>query len=134
MKYRCDCGNDKCKITFSDFKSGRRCMKCAIERVSGKNASNYNFDLTDEEREKGRNYPEYEKWRKEVYKRDDYICCITGGRGGDLVAHHIESYGSNEELRLILSNGITMNKEHHIEFHKKYGYGNNTREQLNEFL
>ena len=32
MKYKCDCGNDECKITFNNFKSGSRCMKCMRKR------------------------------------------------------------------------------------------------------
>ena len=29
MKYRCSCGNEKYKITFSSFKQGHRCRKCS---------------------------------------------------------------------------------------------------------
>ena len=28
MRYRCKCGNKKCKICFSHFKNGRRCIEC----------------------------------------------------------------------------------------------------------
>ena len=27
MKYRCSCGNKKCKIRFADFKKGSRCIE-----------------------------------------------------------------------------------------------------------
>ncbi len=43
MRYRCSCGNDKCKITFSDFKCGRRCKKCGIKRSAKKQALTYKF-------------------------------------------------------------------------------------------
>ncbi len=29
MKYRCKCGNKKCKITFYNFKKGQKCTECA---------------------------------------------------------------------------------------------------------
>ncbi len=133
MRYKCDCGNDKCKIKFSHFKNGHRCKKCAIERMSGKNHPNYNPNLTDEEREKGRICPGLGKWKIDVREKDNYTCQYCGEKEGKLCAHHIEAYTPNKELRTVLSNGITFCEEHHIEFHKIYGYDCN-REQLNEFL
>ena len=133
MKYRCDCGNEKCKITLGHFKNGKRCMECSIKRRSGKNAYNYNFNLTDKERNDRRDSPENKKWRKDVYEKNNFICQYCN-KGGKLIAHHIESYRDNEELRLIISNGITFCEEHHIEFHKEYGYGHNNRKQLEEYL
>jgi len=118
---------------LNHFQKGVRCRKCAIERNSGKNHYKYNHNLTEEEREIGRKYPEYGEWRIEVYERDDYICIISGIRGGDLVAHHLESYDKNIELRLVLSNGVTMSKEKHDLFHNIYGKGNNTTAQFQEF-
>ncbi len=133
MKYRCDCGNTNCKITFNKFKNGQRCNKCWIERNSGKNNGNYDPDLTDEEREKGRSCPGLGRWRKDVCERDNNTCQICGEVEGILCAHHIEAYKPNKELRTVVSNGILLCEKHHIEFHSKYGYDCH-REQLNEFL
>ncbi len=133
MKYECECHNIS-EICFDNFKQGKRCKKCSIKRVSGENHWNYNSDLTDEEREKGRNYPEYREWREDIYERDDYTCQISGERGIELNAHHLESYDNNEGLRIVVSNGITIGKKYHKKFHKIYGRGNNTTEQFNEFL
>jgi len=36
--------------------------------------------------------------------------------------------------RTSIDNGITLSKEVHKEFHKRYGIKNNTREQLEEFI
>jgi len=134
MKYECECENSDCKITFSRFKQGGRCKKCAIEKMTGENHPNYNPNLTDEEREKGRICSGLGKWKKDVREKDNDTCQICGEIEGVLCAHHIESYTPNKELRTVLSNGITLCEEHHKKFHKKYGYGNNTREQLEEFL
>ncbi len=133
MKYICSCGNID-EISFNDFQIGGRCHLCGIEKRSGKNHYKYNPNLTDEERLIGRNYPEYSIWRTDTYKRDDYTCQKCFIRGGDLNAHHVEDYAGNKKLRLDEKNGITLCKCCHVEFHKKYGYGNNTRQQLNEFL
>ncbi len=134
MRYRCDCGNKECKISFNNFKKGHRCKKCAIKKHSGKNHPNYDPNLTDEEREKGRICPGLGKWKKDVRKRDNNTCQCCFQVDGKLIAHHIEDYSNNKELRTVLSNGFLFCEEHHIEFHKKYGYGYNNREQLNEFL
>ncbi len=133
MQYICNCG-DVSKICFSSFERGTRCKKCGIKRISGKNNYNYNHNLTDEEREIGRNYPEYREWRTSVYKRDDYTCQKCLVKGGILHAHHIESWDVNRKLRVDKNNGITFCKECHMDFHNIYGKGNNTREQAEEFL
>ena len=73
-------------------------------------------------------------WRKDVFERDNFTCQKTGAMGGQLQAHHIESYASNPDLRLNRDNGITLSLEAHRKFHKLYGRDNNTREQLIEFL
>ncbi len=133
IKYRCVC-KETSYITFDSFKQGHRCRKCAIKKNSGKNSSCYNPNLTDEERILNRDYPEYKKWVKTILKKDNYTCQCCFKRGCSLNAHHIESYDVNIDLRLDENNGITFCKDCHKEFHKIYGYGHNTREQLNEFL
>jgi len=51
-----------------------------------------------------------------------------------LVAHHIQNFAQFPELRFAIDNGITLSKQAHNEFHKRYGRKNNNREQLDEFL
>lgn len=89
--------------------------------------------MTDEERSLTRKYPEYIEWRKAVYERDDYTCQVCFKRGGEIRAHHIEGYANNPELRIELSNGITMCKECHDNFHHKYSYYNNVYQQYIDF-
>jgi len=132
MRYRCKCKNIS-KICFGSFKRGHRCRKCYLKRNSGKNNHFYNPNLTDEEREKGRICPGLKKWRKLILERDNNTCQCCFQTDKKLIAHHIENYSNNKELRTVLSNGFLFCKEHHIEFHKEYGYDCN-REQLEDFL
>ena len=76
----------------------------------------------------------YKKWVYNVYKRDDYTCQCCGKRGGDLVAHHLNSYNWDKEHRIDVNNGITLCEQCHRDFHIKYGMGNNTKEQYIEFI
>ncbi len=136
IKYKCACGNIS-KISFDSFRRGARCFKCGVLKHSGKNHPNYNPKLTDEEREENKNrHGDFNniKWRKEVYERDNYTCPKCSQRGGILNAHHIANWADNKELRFILPNGITMCKNCHNQFHKKYGKRNNNKTQLDEFL
>ena len=134
MEYECECESGIIdKITFGNFKSGQRCHNCAIKKRSGKNNCNYNPNLTNEEREKGRYVPGLGKWKKDVYKQSNDTCQCCFKTKGKLIAHHIENYANNKELRTVVSNGFLFCKKHHIEFHKIYGYNCN-REQLEEFL
>ena len=77
---------------------------------------------------------DYILWRVAVFTRDNFICQKCGGRNGDHNAHHIRNFAEAIELRTSIENGITLCKKCHTEFHKIYGYTNNTREQIEEFL
>lgn len=132
--------NCRCKIDGHEWKStahnllrGRNCPECHRRKFCGENNPRWNSDLTTEDRETGRNYPDYKEWRESVFQRDNYTCQVTGKKGR-LVVHHIYSYDKYKELRLELDNGITVLEEVHLQFHSIYGYGNNTLEQWNEFL
>lgn len=66
-----------------------------------------------------RRTPEYRLWRDSVYKRDNYTCQHCGQIGGDLEAHHIESFAKHKEKRIDVNNGITLCKKCHKELHKR---------------
>ena len=132
MRYMCECGNEA-MITFNSFQQGHRCMKCAAENRSGENHPRYNSDLTEEERQIKRKYPEYIEWVQAVFERDNYTCQKCSQYGGSLNAHHIEAYATNKELRVDVNNGITFCKTCHKDFHHQYGNDCNYS-QLLEFL
>ena len=140
IKIKCHyCKTDMEVRPSSIHESGRRfCSKeCELmwrkEYYSGENSPNWNNELTDEERILKRGYLEYSEWRKSVYERDNYTCQCCGNKGIYLNAHHLNSYDWDKEHRTDIDNGVTLCKECHKRFHKKYGYGNNTKEQFDEF-
>ena len=103
----------------------------------GSNNPMWNNDLSDEEREKqreGRRSPEDYFFRTHVLQRDNYTCQKCGAHDATLNAHHILNYKDNPELRYDVNNGITLCTNCHIQFHRQYGYRNNTAEQLLEYV
>lgn len=94
----------------------------------------YDESIPDEVRQTDRNYfPENRAFVKAVMKRDDYTCKICGKRGGNLAAHHINGFNWDTENRFNPENGITLCETCHRGFHAKYGYGNNTSKQFDEY-
>lgn len=139
---QCDyCGKDLEPMTQLQINQNehhycsRECMgKWRSENVKGENHPSYNPDLTDEEREINRDYPEYKEWIKSIYKRDNYQCQCCGKHGGDLNAHHIYSFTDYEDLRTEIDNGICLCKDCHTELHKEYGYKHTTWQKFRIFL
>ena len=82
----------------------------------GEQHPNWKGGITTEN-QKQRNSPEYVRWRKCVFSRDDYTCRTCGKHGGDLRAHHIKPFAKYADLRLDLSNGITLCEKCHRETH-----------------
>ena len=130
LEYICPKGH-RGHIQWYSWWYGHRCFRCRYENNKGKNHPRWNPNLTEEERAIQRNYPEYDKWRFAIYAKYKHVCQICGKRGG--IAHHLESYSTNPKLRLILDNGVCLCKSCHNLFHKKYGRGNNTKKQFEEF-
>jgi 5-methylcytosine-specific restriction endonuclease McrA len=50
----------------------------------------------------------YKEWRTAVFTRDDYTCRRCNKRGGHLHAHHIKPFALFPELRMDVSNGLTL--------------------------
>ena len=124
------------KSTWENLKAGYNCFECAVEKRSGENAHNYNPNLSQEERERKRNFvgkKVYEAWRTEVFKRDGYKCVICNKREGALNAHHLVGWNWCKEKRVDIENGVTLCKKHHSDFHNIYKYGDNSKEQFEEY-
>ena len=132
--------SDKTKKKLSELninpskEKRRKCGEANKGKRMGDKSTRWNPNLTDEERLDRRHYPAYNDWRKSVYERDLYTCQKCGdNKGGNLEAHHVESYAKNKELRTVVENGITFCRACHKSFHSIYGLKSNI-EKVNEFM
>lgn len=101
----------------------------------GEKSPRWRYDLTKEEREKGRNLEGYSEWRLQVYERDNYTCqCCGDSKGHNLNAHHLNGYNWDKKHRTDINNGVTLCEKCHKKFHKIYGNKNNTKEQFINFI
>lgn len=103
------------------------------------------------------------EWKMDSIKNCNYKCVVSGKRFDDvhhihgfnlIFAETLENISfeinksfedfTEEELNSVLNEfkriqskypmGVCLSKDVHMEFHKQYGYGNNTEEQWNEFI
>ena len=130
--------HNKCNTIFeqkpNSFMQGHRCNNNSCCRASGENHYRWNPNLTYEDRIKERKHNKgYISFIKSVLKRDNYYCQCCNSRS-KLVVHHMDGYSWCIERRTDISNGITLCKNCHKNFHKIYGYGNNTEKQWNEYI
>ncbi|WP_157349822.1 helix-turn-helix domain-containing protein [Bacillus sp. EE-W1] len=92
----------------------------------------HNGQLSDVERVSRRLISGYGNWVESVKKRDNYMCTVCGN-SKNVVAHHLNSYDLFEEERTDLENGLTLCDKCHLNFHSEYGFGNNTKQQFDEW-
>jgi hypothetical protein len=136
IKIRCDKGHTYIS-EFNSFKCGYRCPICDTERWKGENNPNYNSNLTDEQRkanESRHSDVKYREWFRNVFKKDNYTCQCCKKHGVVLNAHHLDGYSWDIKGRYDINNGVTLCEGCHKDFHKIYGYGENTKEQYNKFI
>lgn len=64
-----------------------------------------------------RHSPKYNKWRNAVFERDNYTCQDCRVRGGNLNAHHLNSFKKYPKQRYIVNNGIALCEKCHRKRH-----------------
>ncbi|MED3792357.1 hypothetical protein P4571_07870 [Niallia alba] len=121
------------EITYDRVRDNHGCFECYMERNRGENHPKWNHDKTMEERIVDRSYPEYHRWRTDVFIRDSRTCRCCGSTK-NIVAHHKDGYGWCRERRTDIENGVTLCSECHTDFHNIYGNLNNTEQQYNEWI
>lgn len=74
----------------------------------------------------------YNAWKLAVLQTFNFKCFVTG-RGTDLRSHHLNSWDVNPEERYDIYNGVALHKDVHDLFHRRYGFGQNSRLQFEHF-
>lgn len=75
----------------------------------------------------------YKQLRRARLRKDKYTCQRCGSKS-NLTIHHITNFTTDADHRYDIGNVVTLCEHCHTTFHKVYGYTNNNREQLNDFI
>lgn len=132
LTYIARCGHVN-TTSWAGFQNSKHYVRseCKKKLCTGEKAYNWNGGSSSKIR---KNDYEYKQWRSQVFKRDNYTCQCCGARGGRLNAHHIDGKNWCNEKRTDVDNGICLCEDCHKKFHMAYGYGNNTKQQFEEFM
>lgn len=147
VKVKCDCGTIK-TVSTNALESGIT-LSCGcynkeiLSTHCKENHPNYNPNLTDEERKANNSRMSnkgYQTFRRHVLQRYNYTCqCCGLCRKNNMRVHHISSWNIDKDKRLDENNAIVLCPNcHDIQykgsFHSIYGNGNNTPEQIEEYI
>lgn len=133
LQYICPKCGEVAWMSLSNFKRGYGCRNCKAERFKGENNPHYNPCLSDDDRDElGRYESRYKEFRRKVFARDRK--CVICGSTKRKVVHHLDGYSGNPEKRTDVENAVCLCEKCHKDFHSRYGYGNNTANQFQEYL
>jgi predicted Zn-ribbon and HTH transcriptional regulator len=123
------CGHEW-SIRIHDFLDKEcRCPKCYIEnRCKELGISISQWGNCDNKKQR-----KLTRWSKKVRNKDNNKCVICSSIV-NLNAHHLNGWNWDIDNRTNIDNGVTLCEECHKKFHSIYGYGNNSKEQFNEYL
>lgn len=142
----CLCG--RCNQKFETTKGSitrknniKTCLKCSRELVAKQNKYNkinFHVEESDNEISKYSNQQlrtsfKYKNLVKKSFIRDEFKCYCCSKRGGILNIHHLNGFNWCKSQRFDIANVVTLCKYCHNLFHEKFGRGNNTIVQFNNF-
>lgn len=131
LRYICKCGRESV-TSLSNIGSIQGCRDCWLD-IMRSDESPYR-SLSTEERHAQRKAPEYAEWRTQVFQIDSYSCVKCTQHGGSLEAHHLDAFHWCEDRRYDTTNGVTLCKTCHADFHRVYGKRLNTEKQFDEWI
>lgn len=97
-------------------------LSCANQGIKEAEFSGFTTSLSKIEREKLYKL----NLHRECFERDNFMCQACNRQGGELNAHHVESWKFHPDLRYDINNLITLCKRCHKDFHSKFGSGSKT--------
>ena len=80
------------------------------------------------------NSPEAKRLKREIFKKYKRVCCICNKEKRKMNIHHIYSRNKFPDKIYEEGNLVVICKECHTEFHSIYGFGNNNKNQFDEFI
>lgn len=137
---RCDCCDKEYEVFYYTYNMCSHegkfyCNNCKSKVLnSGENHYNWDKNKTHEKRFAERKLIDNQYFIKKVLKRDNYTCQCCGQYNDDLEAHHLDSWDNYKDKRFDDTNGTTLCKTCHKNFHSIYGYGDNTKKQYEEWI
>jgi len=88
-------------------KQGEKVSKNLKGKFCKEKSSNWKGGITPINK-KLRNSPKFRKWRKEIFKRDNWTCQECHQKGGHLHPHHLKPLSKYPKLVFDINNGITL--------------------------
>jgi hypothetical protein len=111
----------KCGSPFQTYNHNQKycsheCLWTGKEYPKGPDAPRWK-DGSSLKNDRARSSGQLSRWRRLVYKRDNFTCQVCGKTNCYLNAHHIKHFADNEKLRFDVDNGVTLCVECHGEKH-----------------
>jgi len=126
IKFHCECGNihSTTWMSLQQVQSKPTCEVCQLKnKRRGENHPRWNPNLTNEERElqEGGQSHAVKKWGELLRVIYDFKCQISETVCNKLNCHHIYPVKFHKDKQLLITNGIPISQELHVEFHSRYG-------------
>jgi len=119
-------------VTDKPYRRRRTCSASCRSALRGAGHWNYR-DGGVAKTQRERYWAECREWRIKVLERDGYKC-LACGTNKRLVAHHLDGWANNPELRFDVGNGATMCHDCHWTFHRDTSHKNATRDMFSSWL